>query len=91
MEEPVIKQYLDSAAKNATFTGKDSCYSLLKAMNSYFSYQVNEEIVVFADVGNSNSRKEIMGIYVAYSVKRPNASNWTSLGFFLFLLRKLRS
>ena len=33
MEESVIKQYLDSAAKNATY----SCDSFLKAMNSYFS------------------------------------------------------
>ena len=63
MDEPVIKQYLDSAATNATHTGKDSCDSFLKAMNSYFSDQVNEElkaaedIMVFADEATSNNRK----------------------------------
>ena len=72
MEEPVIKQYLDSAAENATYTGKDSSDSFLKAMNSYFPDQVNEElqaaegIVVFADEATSNSRKEMMGVSVAY-------------------------
>ena len=73
MEEPVIKQYLDSAAKNATYTGKDSCDSFLKAMNSYFSDQVNEElqaaaedIVVFVDEATSNNRKEMMRVSVAY-------------------------
>ena len=74
MEEPVIKQYLDSAAKNATYTGKDSCDSFLKAMNSYLSDQVNEElqagrdIVVVADEATSNNRKEMIqtGFYRAF-------------------------
>lgn len=70
MEEPVIKQYLHGAAKNATYTGKDSCNLFLKAMNSYVSDEVNEElqaaedIVVFADEATSNNRNEMVGISV---------------------------
>lgn len=70
MEEPVIKQYLHGAAKNATYTGIDSCNLFLKAMNSYVSDQVNEEfqaaedIVVFADEATSNNRNEMVGISV---------------------------
>ena len=66
--EPAIQQYLDSAAKNATYTGKDSCDSFLKAMNNYFSDQLNEEvqavedIVVFADEAISNNRKKMMSL-----------------------------
>ena len=68
----MIKQYLDSAAKNATYTGKNSCDLFLKAMSSYFSDQVNEElqaaedIVVFADEATSNNRKGKMGVSVNY-------------------------
>ena len=72
LEEPVIKQYLESAAKNATYDGKNSCDSFLKAINSYLLNQVDEElqaaddIVVFADESKSNNRKEMMGVSVAY-------------------------
>ena len=31
---PVIKQYLDSVAKNGTYTGKDRYDSFLKVLNS---------------------------------------------------------
>ena len=97
MEEPVVKHYLDSAAKNVIYIGKDSCDSFLKSMNSYSSDQVNkglqvaEDIVMFADEATSNNRKEMMGSLWPTLVKRPNASNWTLSGFFLFLLRTLRS
>ena len=96
MEEPVIKQYLDSAAKNATYTGKDSCDLFLKAMNSYFSDRVNEELqaaedmVVFADEATSNNKKEMMGVSVANFSEK---AKWFKLDFIrLFsVLRKLKS
>ena len=58
-------------------------------MNNYFSDQLNEEvqavedIVVFADEAISNNRKKMMSLWPT-SMKRQNASNWTSSSFFCF-------
>ena len=88
MEEPAIKQYLDSAAKNATYAVKDSWDSFLKAMNSYFSDQVNEElqaaedIVVFADEATSNNRKEMMRVSVAYFSEKAKCFKLDFIGLF---------
>ena len=57
--------------QNVTCTGKYSCVLFLKAMNCYFSDQVNEklqateDIMAFAYEATSNIRKEMIGIFVA--------------------------
>ena len=88
MKEPVIKQYLGSAAKSVICTGKDSFDLFLKAMNSYFSDQVNEElqaaedIVVFADEATSNNRKEIVGVSVIYFSEKAKCFKLDFIGLF---------
>ena len=88
MEEPVVKHYLDSAAKNVIYIGKDSCDSFLKSMNSYSSDQVNkglqvaEDIVMFADEATSNNRKEMMGVSVAYFSEKAKCFKLDFIGIF---------
>ena len=70
MEEPVVKQYLDTCKKNANYQSSDSWDSFLLLLNSYFKELVNErachvqDIVLFADEATSAARKEMIGIYI---------------------------
>ena len=72
IEEPVVKQYLDTCKKNATYQSSNSCDSFLLSLNTYFKELVNErachaqDIVLFADEATSAARKEMIGIYISY-------------------------
>ena len=64
IEEPVVKQYLGTLRKNATYQSSDSCNSFLLPLNTYFKELVNErachaqDIVLFADEATFAARKE---------------------------------
>ena len=55
MEEPIIRQYLESASLNATYDSSDSCDGLLFSVNKYLQVLADEELqlavdmVIFAD------------------------------------------
>ena len=72
LEEPVIKQYLETAARNATYESSSSCDSLLLSLDTYLCkstdnrLQTANDIVVFADEATSVARKEMMGLFVSY-------------------------
>ena len=71
LSEPVIKQYLESSAKNSTYESTDSCDSFLVSINSYLKNTTNEriisanDIVVFSDEATSFARKEMMGVFIS--------------------------
>ena len=64
MEEPLLRQYLESSAKNATYASSDSCDSFLVSLNSFLKNTTCQrivsanDIVLFADEANSATRKE---------------------------------
>ena len=72
IEEPVVKQYLDTCKKNATYQPSNSCNSFPLLLNTYFKELVNkrachaQDIVLFADESTSAARKEMIGIYISY-------------------------
>ena len=72
MEEPALRQYLESSAKNATHESSDSCDSFLVSLNSYLKNTSCQRIVpannivLFADETTSAARKEMMGVFIGY-------------------------
>ena len=44
MQQPIIKQYLDSCNKNATYTSINSCDSFLQALDKFYSNNANTRI-----------------------------------------------
>lgn len=72
IEEPVTKQYLASAAQNATYDSSDSCDSLLVSLDAYLKNTTLKrivaaaDIVLFADEATSVARKEMMGVFLSY-------------------------
>lgn len=70
MQEPIIKQYLDTCNKNTTYTLKDSCDSFLQAIDKSYSNDANAQIkknknfTVSADKSTSAARKEMLGIFI---------------------------
>ena len=71
-EETVLRQYLESSAKNATYESSDSCDSFLVSLNSYLKNTTCQhivsasDIVLFADEATSAARKEMMGVFIGY-------------------------
>ena len=71
-DEPVLRQYLESSAKNATYESSDSCDSFLVSLNSYLKNTTCQRIVsandtvLFADKATSAARKEMMGVFIGY-------------------------
>ena len=72
MEEAVLRQYLESSAKNATYESSDSCDSFLVSLNSYLknatcqgTVSANDN-VLFADEATSVAGKEMMGVFIGY-------------------------
>ena len=72
MEEPVLRQCLESLAKNTTYESSDSCDSFLVSLNSYLKNTTCQhivsasDIVLFADEATSAARKEMMGVFIGY-------------------------
>ena len=68
MEEPFLRQYHESSAKNTTYESSDSCDSFLVSLNSYLKNTTCQRIfaangvVLFADEATSAARKEMMSI-----------------------------
>ena len=64
MEEPLLRQYLESSSKNATYASSDSCDSFLVSLNSFLKNTTCQrivsanDIVLFADEATSAARKE---------------------------------
>ena len=71
LQEPIIKQYLDTCAKNAIYISHETCDSLIHSFNNYFLTKSNErikkcdDIVIYADKSTSAARKEMLGIFLA--------------------------
>ena len=71
IEEPVVKQYLDTGKKNATYQSSDSCDSFLLSLNTCFKELANErachvqDMALFADEATSAARKEMIGMYIS--------------------------
>ena len=71
LQEPIIKQYLDTCAKNATYISHETCDSLIHSLDNYFLTKSNErikkcdDIVIYADESTSAARKEMLGIFLA--------------------------
>ena len=68
LQEPIIKQYLDTCAKNATYISNELCNSLIHSLDNYFLTKSNErikkcdDIVILADKSMAAARKEMLGI-----------------------------
>ena len=50
MEEPVLRQYLESSTKNATYESSDNCDSFLVFLNSYLKNTACHRIVSANDI-----------------------------------------
>ena len=70
MQEPIIKQYLDSCNENATYTSSDSCDSFLQAIDKFSSNDANAQIkknkdfTIYTDKSTSAAKKEMLGIFI---------------------------
>ena len=70
LQEPIIKQYLDTCAKNATYISHETCDSLIYSINKYFlkatddRIKESENFVLYADESTSEARKEMLGIFI---------------------------
>ena len=66
INEPIVKQYLETCPKNAAYHSSDSCDSILVALNSHLKKKsintlINAvDLAIFADEATSAARKEIM-------------------------------
>ena len=66
INEPIVKQYLETCPKNAAYHSSDSCDSTLVALNSHLKKKsINTlidavDLAIFADEATSAARKEIM-------------------------------
>ena len=71
LEEPIMKQYLETCPKNATYTSHETCDSLISALNEYFRKDTEErlkratDLVLFADESMSSARKEMLGVFIS--------------------------
>ena len=71
LQEPIIKQYLGTCAKNATYISHETCDSLIHSLDNYFFTRSNEhikkcdDVVIYTDKSTSAARKEILGIFLA--------------------------
>ena len=78
MQEPIIKQYLDSCKKNATYTSSDSCDSFLQAIDKFYSddanarIKKNKDFTIYADESASAARKEMLGIFIGTYAEEEN-------------------
>ena len=83
-EETVLRQYLESSAKNATCESSDSCDSFLVSLNSYLKNTTcqcivsADDILLFANEATSAARKEMMGVFIGYF---DEVSKFFMLGF----------
>ena len=70
LQEPIIKQYLDTCRKNATYSSHETCDSLIQDIQKYYLEKAKErikqstDIVIFADESTSAARKEMLGIFI---------------------------
>ena len=71
-KETVLRHYLESSAKNATYESSDSCDSFLVSLNSYLKNTTCQHIVsesdiaLFAEEATSAARKEMRGVFIGY-------------------------
>ena len=68
--EPIVKQYLDTCSKKATYSSHETWDSLIQAIQKYYLEKDKEcikqstDIVIFADESTSAARKEMLGIFI---------------------------
>ena len=71
LNEPIIKQYLDTCPKNAAYDSSDSCDGLLSSLNMHLKEKTVKtlveavDITIFADEATSAARKEMMGLFLS--------------------------
>lgn len=70
IQEPIIKQYLETCNKNATYCSHETCDSLIHSLEQFYfeetreRIQKSEDIVIYADESMSAARKEMLGIFI---------------------------
>lgn len=70
IQEPIIKQYLETCGKNASYSSHETCDSLIQSLDHYFLHVVDKrikqsgDIVIYADESTSAARKEMLGIFI---------------------------
>ena len=71
LEEPIIKQYLESCLKSATSKSRETCDSLITSLDSLFWREPNErirrsaDIVLFANESSNAARFEMLGVFIS--------------------------
>ena len=71
LQEPIIKQYLDTCAKNATYILHEAYDSLIHSLDDHFFRKSNERIkkyddtIIYTDESVSSARKEMLGTFLA--------------------------
>ena len=71
INEPIVKQYLETCPKNAGYDASDSCDSILVALNSHLKEKLINTLInavdlaIFADEATSAGRKEMMGLFLS--------------------------
>ena len=71
LEEPIMKQYLKTCPKNASYDSHQTCDSLVESINDYFQQRTDlklqsaVDLVIYADESTSAARKEMMGIFIS--------------------------
>ena len=71
INEPIIKQYLETCLKNAAYDSCDSCDSIIVFLNSHIKEKSIPaivdavDLVIFADEATSAARKEIMALFLS--------------------------
>ena len=79
IEELIMKQYLDTCPKNATYDSHEACDSFIESINQYLEKKTQEgimntsDIIVFADESMNAARKEMLGIFVSFYNEGDNA------------------
>ena len=76
INEPVIKQYLETCPKNTAYDSSNSCNSIIVSFNSRLkekskSTVVNAvDLVIFANEVTSGARKAMMGLFLSAYVRK---------------------
>ena len=81
IEEPIMKKYLNTCSKNASYDSHEACDSFIQSINEYLEKKVEgrasnaSDIVVFADESMNAARKEMLGIFVSFYNEDDNTFN----------------
>ena len=70
IQEPIIKQYLETCNKNATYTSHQTCDGFIQQLDKFYWKEVQTrlknatDIAIYADESTKAARKEMLGIFI---------------------------